>query len=87
MRMTLTEEQVKIEANRCLGCGASVVDENRCIGCGLCTTKCHFDAIELRRDVPEASTMYRSEDKMKAVLPYQMKRAGKIAIHKITGKK
>ncbi|MBQ1749222.1 MAG: FAD-dependent oxidoreductase [Lachnospiraceae bacterium] len=87
LRMTLTEEQVKIEANRCLGCGASVVDENRCIGCGLCTTKCHFDAIELRRDVPEASTMYRSEDKMKAVLPYQMKRAGKIAIHKITGKK
>ena len=67
LRMTLTEEQVKIEANRCLGCGASVVDENRCIGCGLCTTKCHFDAIELRRDVPEASTMYRSEDKMKAV--------------------
>lgn len=87
LRMTLTEEQVKIEANRCLGCGASVVDENRCIGCGLCTTKCHFDAIELRCDVPEASTMYRSEDKMKAVLPYQMKRAGKIAIHKITGKK
>ncbi len=87
LRMTLTEEQVKIEANRCLGCGASVVDENRCIGCGLCTTKCHFDAIELRRDVPEASTMYRSEDKMKAVFPYQMKRAGKIAIHKITGKK
>ena len=27
LRSSLTEEQVKIEAGRCLGCGASVVDE------------------------------------------------------------
>ena len=40
LRSTFTEEQVKIEANRCLGCGASIVDTNKCIGCGLCTTKC-----------------------------------------------
>ena len=34
-RLTFTEEQVKAEASRCLGCGVSVVDQNKCIGCGL----------------------------------------------------
>ena len=63
--------------------GATVVDDNRCIGCGLCTTRCEFDAIHLTRDVPEASTMYRSEDKLKAVGPYAAKRAGKILIKKL----
>ncbi|AOZ96940.1 pyridine nucleotide-disulfide oxidoreductase [Butyrivibrio hungatei] len=87
LRLTLTEEQVKAEASRCLGCGATTVDENRCIGCGLCTTKCEFDAIHLSRDIPKASTMYRSEDKLKAVGPYAAKRAGKILINKITGGK
>ena len=87
LRLTLTEEQVKTEANRCLGCGATTVDENRCIGCGLCTTKCEFDAIHLTRDMPAASTMYRSEDKLKAVGPYAAKRAGKIIINKLTGGK
>ncbi len=73
LRSTLTEEQVKIEAGRCLGCGATVVDQNKCIGCGLCTTKCEFDAIHLSRDLPEASTMYKAEDKLKAILPYTIK--------------
>ena len=45
--MTFTEEQVKKETARCLGCGATKVDEYLCIGCGLCTTKCKFDAIHL----------------------------------------
>ena len=85
LRLCLTEEQVKKEAARCLGCGATTVDTNRCIGCGLCTTKCHFDAIHLRRDVPEASTMYRAEDKLKGVGAYALKRAGKILIRKIKG--
>ena len=67
-RLTFTEEQVKTEASRCLGCGVSVVDRNRCIGCGLCTTKCMFDAIHLERDVPEASTMVRCEDKVGPLL-------------------
>ena len=67
-RLTFTEEQVKAEASRCLGCGVSVVDRNRCIGCGLCTTKCMFDAIHLERDVPEASTMVRCEDKVGPML-------------------
>lgn len=71
---TLTEEQVKTETARCLGCGASVVDPNKCIGCGICTTKCEFDAIRLSRDLPECSTMVRTEDKFKAILPYMIKR-------------
>ena len=86
LRMTLTEEQVKIEAARCLGCGATTVDYNRCIGCGLCTTRCEFDAIHLTRDVPQASEMVRAEDKLKKIGPYAAKRAAKIAIHKVSKK-
>ena len=70
----LTEEQVKVETARCLGCGATIVDANRCVGCGVCTTKCEFEAIELHRDRPECSTMYKAEDKLKAILPYAAKR-------------
>ena len=73
-RLTFTEEQVKAEASRCLGCGVSVVDPNRCIGCGLCTTRCMFDAIHLQRDVPEASTMVRCEDKVGPMLKYAAKK-------------
>ena len=80
---TLTEEQVRTETARCLSCGASWVDPNQCIGCGLCTTRCEFDAIHLVRDHPEASTMVRSEDKLKAIGPYALKRAAKIAVRKI----
>ena len=79
---TLTEEQVRKETARCLSCGASVVDENRCIGCGICTTKCGFDAIHLFREHPEASHMVTSEDKFSAILPYMLKRTGKIIFHK-----
>ena len=79
---TLTEEQVKIETSRCLSCGASVVDENRCIGCGICTTKCGFDAIHLYREHPEASVMRTSEDKFSGILPYMLKRTGKIIFNK-----
>lgn len=49
-RGVLTEEQIKIETSRCLGCGAARIDPNICIGCGLCTTRCKFDAIHLSRD-------------------------------------
>ena len=73
-RVAFTEEQVKAETARCLGCGASVVDPNKCIGCGICTTRCAFDAIHLHRDLPECSTMRSSEDKMKGILPYMIKR-------------
>ncbi len=82
LRLVLTEEQVKAEAARCLGCGATTVDTNRCIGCGLCTTRCEFDAIHLKRDMPDASNMYRTEDKVKALLPYVAKRGMKILLKK-----
>ncbi len=82
LRSSLTEEQVKIEAKRCLGCGASIVDTNKCIGCGLCTQKCEFDAIELTRDIPDGARMVRAEDKMKAILPYAAKRKIKIIRNK-----
>lgn len=48
-RVTFTEEQVRKECARCLGCGATKVDSYLCIGCGLCTTKCKFDAIHLKK--------------------------------------
>lgn len=75
---TFTKEQAMSEANRCLCCGASIVDENKCIGCGVCTTKCEFDAIHLVRGHPEMSTMVKSEDKFKKILPYAIKRGLKI---------
>lgn len=78
-----SEEQVKKEAARCLSCGKTIVDENHCVGCGICTTKCEFDAIHLERDHPECSTMRKSEDKMRYILPY----AAKQAIHIKFGKK
>ncbi len=55
-RVTLTEEQLKKETARCLGCGATIIDEYKCLGCGLCTTKCKFDAIHLEKiaEVPYA---------------------------------
>lgn len=80
--LPFTEEQVKTETARCLSCGASVVDENRCIGCGLCTTKCEFDAIHLYRENPECSTMRKSEDKLKYILPYGAKQAIKVKFSK-----
>ncbi|WP_291681129.1 FAD-dependent oxidoreductase [Blautia sp.] len=81
-RQSFTEEQVKKETARCLGCGASVVDENKCIGCGICTTKCEFDAIHLYRENPECSTMRKSEDKLKYILLYGAKQAIKIKFSK-----
>ena len=83
LRMTLTEEQVRAEANRCLKCGASVVDVNRCIGCGLCTTRCEFDAIRLERDMPQNTRMLTAEEsKLKAIIPYALKREIKIRFKK-----
>jgi NADPH-dependent glutamate synthase beta subunit-like oxidoreductase len=86
VRLTFTEEQVKKEASRCLGCGASVVDVNRCVGCGLCTTRCEFDAIHLTRDIPEASDMHKAEEMMSLVGPYAAKRMKMIIKKKVTGK-
>lgn len=75
---SLTEKQVQTEASRCLSCGASVVDPNKCIGCGVCTTKCMFDAIKLRRELPGASVMRTSEEKLKYILPNMAKQSIKL---------
>ncbi len=83
-KAVFSEEQVRTETARCLSCGASIVDENRCVGCGLCTTRCEFDAIHLHRDNPECSTMRKSEDKLKYILPYGLKQGIKV---KFKGKK
>ena len=58
LRGTLTEEQIKIEASRCLGCGCVVIDEDMCLGCGICTTKCKFDAIKLEKVMDNHSVSY-----------------------------
>ncbi len=79
-KLVFTEDQIKKETARCLSCGLTIVDPNQCIGCGLCTTKCEFDAIHLKRDIPQASTMRKSEDKLKYILPYGAKQAIKIKL-------
>lgn len=57
-RVTFTEEQVKAETQRCLGCGAVILDLNKCVGCGMCATKCKFDAIKLIKKYDEVGTTY-----------------------------
>ena len=81
-KLLFTEEQVKAETARCLGCGSSVVDPNKCIGCGLCTTKCEFDAIKLHRELPECSRMVPYEDRLKFVLPNMVKQSIKLKFKK-----
>ena len=49
LRVPFTEEQMKAECARCLGCGTAVVDRFMCVGCGICTTKCKFGAIHLEK--------------------------------------
>ena len=80
-RTTFTEEQVKKETDRCLSCGAAIVDENMCVGCGMCTTKCKFDAISLVRRFDEHGVIY--EKLIPSVLPYVLKRTGNVAIKKL----
>ncbi|MBQ2064015.1 MAG: FAD-dependent oxidoreductase [Firmicutes bacterium] len=80
-RKILTEEQVKCEASRCLSCGMTIVDENRCIGCGLCTTRCEFDAIHLKRDHPEMTDYRAAEKKVTGLLSYAVPRAVKIVLN------
>ena len=68
---------MKKETERCLGCGAVQVDEYKCVGCGVCTTKCMFDAITLRK-VKDAWGAEFEKLPLK-VAPYAAARAGKIA--------
>jgi len=81
LRGTFTLEQVKKETERCLGCGATTVDEYVCVGCGACTTRCKFDAISLKRVHDENTVEFK--DLRKEVLKNVVKRQGRIAIHKV----
>lgn len=84
LRETLTEDQIKIETARCLGCGATKIDQYVCVGCGACTTRCKFDAIHLVRKY-DAQTV--TIDKLKGkVVRNAVKRKGKIAVKNITRK-
>ena len=58
LRGDLTEEQIKKEVKRCLGCGCAVIDEDLCLGCGICTTKCKFDAIHLEKTLDNRNKPY-----------------------------
>jgi NAD-dependent dihydropyrimidine dehydrogenase PreA subunit len=83
-RGIFTEEQVKKETERCLSCGATVVDEFLCVGCGVCTTKCKFDAISLVRVYDGQGAAL--PDMKPIVIRHALKRKGKIAIKKMKKK-
>ena len=80
-RLTFTEEQIKKETERCLGCGAVQVDQYMCVGCGQCTTKCRFDAISLVKKYNNFAPVY--EKLPLAVAKYAVQRSGKIAVSSI----
>lgn len=80
LRTTFSEEQMKKETERCLGCGATTSDEFMCIGCGACTMRCKFDAISLIRKYDAESVPF---EKLKPVILKSMiKRKGRIAVKK-----
>lgn len=81
IRGTLTEEQVRAEASRCLGCGAALVDQYMCVGCGQCTTKCKFGAISLERRYDGEGIEFTQMKPV--VVKTVLKRKGKIAIKKV----
>ena len=81
-RKTFTEEQVKAETARCLGCGASFVDPNKCLGCGVCTTRCKFDAIHLRKRSFTESIDYF--DRPKVLPEFEAARRQKIEIRRMS---
>lgn len=80
-RVTFTEEQLKKETERCLGCGAVQVDQYMCVGCGQCTTKCRFDAISLVKKYNNFAPVY--EKLPLVVAKYAVQRSGKIAVSSI----
>lgn len=80
LREAFTEEQIKQETERCLGCGATVVDDYQCVGCGLCTIKCKFDAISLVRKYDSAGVEFREMKPL--VIKHFIKRQGRIAVKK-----
>jgi len=81
LRVTFTEEQVKKETERCLSCGATIVDPYMCVGCGQCTTKCKFDAISLVRVHDSASVEIK--DLRPTVAKNVIRREGRIIVKNV----
>ncbi|PKM95050.1 MAG: pyridine nucleotide-disulfide oxidoreductase [Firmicutes bacterium HGW-Firmicutes-1] len=81
LRGTLTEEQIKKETARCLGCGATKTEEYLCVGCGACTLKCKFEAIKLEKIYDVKG--YEIDDLPKAVIKKAASRKAKIMANKI----
>jgi len=81
LRGILTEEQIKKETERCLGCGATKTDEYLCVGCGACTLRCKFDAISLER--VHNVKGFEIEDLPKAVIKKALTRKVKITAKKM----
>ena len=79
-RGMLTVDQVKAETERCLGCGATTVDQYQCIGCGVCTTKCKFDAVSLSRRYDNANKELL--EMRPAIMKNMVKRKLRIAVTK-----
>lgn len=82
---SLTEEQIKKETERCLGCGATVVDPYMCVGCGMCATKCKFDAIKLERIYDGEGVEFLKIKK--AIVPHVIKRKLRVNTKKLFGAK
>ena len=80
-RAVFTEEQLRKETSRCLGCGVSWVDPNKCLGCGVCTTRCKFDAIHLSKRSFQESIDYR--DRPKVLPEFIANRERRIAVRKL----
>lgn len=80
-RGTFTPEQIRIEAERCLTCGATYVDETMCVGCGLCTTRCKFEAIGLVRKYDAAGVDFR--DLKPVIVKNVLKRKVRIAARNV----
>ena len=78
LRDTFTKEQIKKESERCIGCGATIVDEFMCVGCGACTLKCKFDAIKLVKKY-DAESVHLSEVKP-IVIKHALKRKAVVAL-------
>jgi len=83
-RLAFTEEQILKEAERCLSCGVSFIDENICLGCGVCAYKCKFDAIKLTKKFDKAGIPY--EKLPKKVLAHAVKRQVKIGVNTVKNK-
>ena len=73
------------ETARCLGCGATKVDEYLCLGCGQCTTRCQFDAISMLKKYDAWGGAF--EKLPIAVAGHVVKRTATIIGKGITGKK